>query len=75
MSNYILKDTTIINEGQRNSVDVLIKNNRIARVVGVINTDYAINEINAQLLEILPKNCCSAKLIQRLYDLNRSFVN
>jgi len=35
----------------------------------------AINEINAQLMEILPKNCCGATLLQRLYDLNMSFVN
>ena len=47
MSNYIIKDTTIINEGQRISGDVLIKNNRIERVGGVINTAYAINESNA----------------------------
>ena len=54
MSNYILKDTTIINEGQRISGDVLIKNNRIERVGGVINTAYAINEINASNQFLLP---------------------
>jgi dihydroorotase len=54
MSNYIIKDTTIINERQRISGDVLIKNNRIERVGGVINTAYAINEIDGSKQFLLP---------------------
>ena len=49
MSNYIIKDTTIINEGQRISGDVLIKNNRIERVGGVPERILAASNVVLQV--------------------------
>lgn len=54
MKSYIIKDTTIINEGQRISGDVLIKNQRIAKVGGVINTVENVIEIDGSHQFLLP---------------------
>ncbi len=54
MKNYIIKDTTIVNEGQRISGDVLIKNQRIAKVGGVINTVENMVEIDGSNQFVLP---------------------
>jgi dihydroorotase len=54
MSNYIIKDTTIINEGQRISGDVLIKNGRIEKVGGVINSQENFIEVNGSNQFLLP---------------------
>ncbi len=54
MSNYIIKDTTIINEGLRISGDVLIKNGRIEKVGEVINSQENFIEVNGSNQFLLP---------------------
>ena len=54
MNSYIIKDTTIVNEGQRFSGDVLIKNNRIAKVGTIINTIERVIEIDGSDKYLLP---------------------
>ncbi len=54
MKTYIVKDTTIINEGQRTEGDVLIKNGRIEKLGGVINTLSHAVEVNGSKQLLLP---------------------
>jgi dihydroorotase len=54
MSHYLIKDTTIVNEGQRITGDVLIKNQRIAKVGGVINTVERVIEIDGTNQLLIP---------------------
>lgn len=54
MKNYIIKDTTIINEGQRITGDVLIKNQRIEKVGGVINTAGNAMEVDGSNQFLIP---------------------
>jgi dihydroorotase len=54
MSDYIIKDTCIVNEGQQFYGDVLIKNGRIEKVGGIINNGENIPEINAKGLHLMP---------------------
>jgi dihydroorotase len=54
MKNYIIKDTTIINEGQRITGDVLIKNQRIEKLGGVINTNENCIEVDGSNQFLLP---------------------
>jgi dihydroorotase len=54
MKNYIIKDTTIINEGQRITGDVLIKNQRIEKLGGVINSIENCKEIDGSNQFLLP---------------------
>lgn len=52
--NYLIKDASIVNEGQIYEADLLIKNGRIEKIAPGINLSYAINEINARGLHLLP---------------------
>lgn len=54
MKTYIVKDTTIINEGQRTEGDLLIKNGRIEKLGGVINTHSHAIEVNGSNQMLLP---------------------
>ncbi|MBC7588349.1 MAG: dihydroorotase, partial [Chitinophagaceae bacterium] len=54
MNNYIIKDTTIVNEGQKISGDVLIKNQRIEKLGGIINTTEKLIEIDGKNQFLLP---------------------
>lgn len=54
MKNYLIKDTTIVNEGKRITGDLLIKNGRIEKIGGVINTQENVDEINGNGLILLP---------------------
>jgi dihydroorotase len=54
MRDYIVKDTVIVNEGQRITGDLLIKNQRITKVGGVINTVEKVIEIDGSNKYILP---------------------
>lgn len=54
MKNYLIKDTTIVNEGKRITGDLLIKNGRIEKIGGVINTQENVDEINGNGLMLLP---------------------
>jgi len=42
MSNYLIKNTTIVNEGSRFVGDVLIKNGRIEKIANHIDTNFAV---------------------------------
>jgi dihydroorotase len=53
MKNYLIKDTTIVNEGRQIHGDVLIKNGRIEKVAGNIDAADAI-EINGSGQYLLP---------------------
>ena len=50
----IIKNATIINEGQRVNGDVLIKNGRIEKIANSIEVKENVNEINAEGLLLLP---------------------
>ena len=54
MSNYLIKNATIINEGSRFVGDVLIKDGRIEKIARTIEPTYAVEEINAEGQFLLP---------------------
>jgi dihydroorotase len=54
MSNYLIKNTTVVNEGRRFSADVLIKNGRIEKIASNIETTYAVQEIDGSEQFLLP---------------------
>ncbi len=54
MSSYLIKNTTIVNEGKSVNGDVLIKNGRIEQIGGSIDTKNAIQEINGENQFLLP---------------------
>ena len=54
MNNYLIKDTTIINEGLRFTGDVLIKNQRIEKIGGVINSKIAVIEVDGSNQLLMP---------------------
>ncbi|MCB0699983.1 MAG: dihydroorotase [Chitinophagales bacterium] len=54
MDTVIIRNATIVNEGQQQSGDVLIRNGRIEKIGGVIETPERAREINAEGLHLLP---------------------
>lgn len=54
MSNFLIKDTCIVNEGKRVYGDLLIKNGIIEKVGGILKTVENIEEINGKDLHLLP---------------------
>lgn len=54
MSNYIIKNATIVNEGKSFNGDVLIKNGRIDKVAPVLATPIGVTEINAEGMFLIP---------------------
>jgi dihydroorotase len=54
MSNYLIKQATIINEGNQFVSDLLIKNGRIEKIDFSINNENNFEEINAEGLLLLP---------------------
>lgn len=54
MSSIIIRNATIVNEGQQMQGDVLVKNGRIEQVGGTISVAENIREINAEGLHLLP---------------------
>ena len=54
MSNYLIKNTTIVNEGRRFVGDVLIKDGRIEKIASTIEPTYAVEEINGEGQFLLP---------------------
>src|SRR5689334_11309163 len=54
MENYLIKNITVVNEGQSQVKDVLISNGRIAKISDRINTDAAVTEINGEGKFLLP---------------------
>ena len=54
MSNYIIKNTAIVNEGKTVHSDVLIKNGRIDKIAANISTPGNVKEINGEGQFLLP---------------------
>jgi dihydroorotase len=54
MRSYLIKNATIVNEGQQINGDVLIKNGRIEKIASRIDTNSAIPEIDATDQFLLP---------------------
>lgn len=54
MDTVIIKNATIVNEGTQTQGDVLIRNERIVKIDGVIDTPERAREINAEGLHLLP---------------------
>ena len=54
MSDYIIKNSTLINEGIRFNADVLIRNGRIEKIAPIINTPIGVQEVNGEGQFLLP---------------------
>jgi dihydroorotase len=54
MSNYLIKNTAIVNEGKTVHADVLIKNGRIDKIAANISTPSNVQEINGEGQFLLP---------------------
>ena len=54
MSSYLIKNTTIVNEGKKVSGDVLIRKGRIEKIASNIDTKEAVREIDGQGQFLLP---------------------
>ncbi|MCA0429399.1 MAG: dihydroorotase [Bacteroidetes bacterium] len=52
--NYLIKNASVVNEGEINVQDVLIENNIISKIERNIQTDKKVTEINAEGLFLLP---------------------
>lgn len=54
MAAILIKNATVVNEGRSEVKDVLIKNGRIEKIAGQINTSEPVREIDATGLHLLP---------------------
>ncbi len=54
MATYLIKNTTIVNEGIQFNGDILIKNQRIAKIAANISTSEAVIEIDGSNQYLLP---------------------
>jgi len=54
MSNYLIKNAQIVNEGKIFSSDLLIKNGRIEKIASTISVPYKIEEIDATGMYLIP---------------------
>ncbi len=54
MSTYLIKNTTVVNEGRSFDADVLIKNGRIEKIASTIEVPFAVKEINGAGQFLLP---------------------
>lgn len=52
--NYLIKNASVVNEGEIAQLDVLIENGFISKIERYINTDKNVTEINAEGLHLLP---------------------
>jgi dihydroorotase len=52
--NYLIKNASVVNEGEIAQLDVLIENGFISKIERNINTDKNVTEINAEGLHLLP---------------------
>ncbi len=51
---YIIKNTTVVNEGKHTQGDVWIKNNRIRKIAAEIHVPHAVTEIDGENKFLLP---------------------
>ena len=54
MSNYIIKNAIIVNEGKKMNGDVLIKDGRIDKIATSLETPNGVTEINAEGMYLIP---------------------
>lgn len=54
MSNYLIKNAQIVNEGKIFTSDLLIKNGRIEKIASTISVPYKIEEIDATGMYLIP---------------------
>ncbi len=54
MSNYLIKNAQIVNEGKTFTSDLLIKNGRIEKIANTISVPYKIEEIDATGMYLIP---------------------
>jgi dihydroorotase len=54
MSNYLIKNAQIVNEGKTFTSDLLIKNGRIEKIANSISVAYKIEEIDATGMYLIP---------------------
>ncbi|MFM2394684.1 MAG: hypothetical protein RLZZ546_2666 [Bacteroidota bacterium] len=54
MSNYLIKNAQIVNEGKVFTSDLLIKNGRIEKIASSISVPYKIEEIDASGMYLIP---------------------
>lgn len=54
MQKYLIKNISVVNEGSITSSDVLIQNGRIDKMMPVIQTGFAVTEINGEGKFLLP---------------------
>jgi dihydroorotase len=54
MSNYLIKNSTIVNEGRRFVGDVLIKDGRIEKIANHIDANFAVEEIDGTSQFLIP---------------------
>ena len=54
MTNYLIKQASVVNEGTTKVQDVLIKNGRIEKIADPISSTPEVEEINAEGLYLLP---------------------
>ena len=54
MSNYLIKNAQIVNEGKIFTSDLLIKNGRIEKIASSISVPYKIEEIDASGMYLIP---------------------
>lgn len=52
--NYLIKNATVVNEGEITQLDLLIENGIISKIERNIETDKNVTEINAEGLHLLP---------------------
>ncbi|MBS1745486.1 MAG: dihydroorotase [Bacteroidetes bacterium] len=54
MMNLIIRNATVVNENKIFQSDILIKNGRIEKIAANIEVNYAIKELNAEGLHLIP---------------------
>lgn len=54
MKNYLIKNATVVNEGEIKYQDILIKNGRIVKIASSIREMSSLEEINAEGLHLMP---------------------
>lgn len=54
MSDYLIKNAQLVNEGKISSADVLIRGKRIERIDAGFDVNFKVTEVNAEGLHLLP---------------------
>jgi dihydroorotase len=54
MQNYLIKNITMVNEGESINTDILLKNGRIEKIGTSLQTDFRVTEIDGERKHLLP---------------------